>query len=102
MQISTRIGVVQVIGVLLIPMHRIHWVKFGAQAHWEARGHHVRHARFMSDDAEAVVLDLVQPLALPDGSFVVLIGRHGAMNPAGSVRCNIRPSNVRQRRLQLH
>jgi hypothetical protein len=46
MQISTRIGVVQVIGVLLIPMHRIHWVKFGAQAHWEARGHHVRHARF--------------------------------------------------------
>ena len=26
----------------------------------------------------------------PDGSFVVLMGRHGAMNPAGRVRCNMR------------
>jgi hypothetical protein len=27
---------------------------------------------------------------LPDGSCVVLIGRHGAMNPAGSVHCYIK------------
>ena len=27
---------------------------------------------------------------LPDGSLSVLLGRHGAMNPAGSVRCNIK------------
>jgi len=27
---------------------------------------------------------------LPDGSLSVLVGRHGAMNPAGRVRCNMR------------
>src|SRR5215813_11097842 len=27
---------------------------------------------------------------LPDGSLSVLVGRHGAMNPAGKVRCNMR------------
>src|SRR5262249_51422760 len=26
---------------------------------------------------------------LPEGSLSVLVGRHGAMNPAGTVRCNI-------------
>jgi hypothetical protein len=26
----------------------------------------------------------------PDGSCVVLVGKHGAMNPAGRVRCNMR------------
>jgi hypothetical protein len=31
------------------------------------------------------MLDLMQPW-LPDGSFGVLIGGHGAMNPAGKVR----------------
>src|SRR5262249_38411566 len=25
----------------------------------------------------------------PDGSLPVLVGRHGAMNPAGTVRCNM-------------
>jgi hypothetical protein len=25
----------------------------------------------------------------PDGSLSVLVGRHGAMNPAGKVRCNM-------------
>jgi len=28
---------------------------------------------------------------LPDGSFEVFVGRHGAMNPAGKVRCNMCP-----------
>src|SRR5262249_42010163 len=28
---------------------------------------------------------------LPEGSLSVLVGRHGAMNPAGRVRCNIMP-----------
>src|SRR5262245_58466752 len=28
---------------------------------------------------------------LPEGSLSVLVGRHGAMNPAGKVRCNIMP-----------
>ena len=28
---------------------------------------------------------------LPDGSVVVFVGRHGAMNPAGKVRCNTMP-----------
>jgi hypothetical protein len=27
---------------------------------------------------------------LPEGSVVVFVGRHGAMNPAGRVRCNMR------------
>src|SRR5262249_59337016 len=27
---------------------------------------------------------------LPDGSLSVLVGSHGAMNPAGRVRCNMR------------
>jgi hypothetical protein len=27
---------------------------------------------------------------LPEGSLSVLVGRHGAMNPAGRVRCNMR------------
>jgi len=26
---------------------------------------------------------------LPEGSLSVLVGRHGAMNPAGKVHCNI-------------
>src|SRR6266487_1533903 len=26
----------------------------------------------------------------PEGSLSVLVGRHGAMNPAGRVRCNMR------------
>ena len=26
----------------------------------------------------------------PEGSLSVLVGRHGAMNPAGKVRCNMR------------
>ena len=26
---------------------------------------------------------------LPDGSFEVFVGRHGAMNPAGKARCNM-------------
>src|SRR5262249_16842503 len=29
--------------------------------------------------------------SLPEGSLSVLVGRHGAMNPAGRVRCNIAP-----------
>src|SRR6516165_1603277 len=28
---------------------------------------------------------------LPEGSLSVLVGRHGAMNPAGRLRCNIMP-----------
>ena len=28
--------------------------------------------------------------APPDGSVSALVGRHGAMNPAGKVRCNMR------------
>ena len=28
---------------------------------------------------------------LPEGSLSVLVGRQGAMNPAGRVRCNIMP-----------
>jgi len=27
--------------------------------------------------------------SLPEGSLSVLVGRHGAMNPAGRVRCNM-------------
>jgi hypothetical protein len=27
--------------------------------------------------------------SLPEGSLLVLLGRHGAMNPAGRVRCNM-------------
>ena len=46
---------------------------------------HMR-ASLAGNDAEAIVLDLVQP---PEGSLSVLVGRHGAMNPAGSVRCNM-------------
>ena len=34
------------------------------------------------NDAEAVVW-------LPDGSLSVLVGRHGAMKPAGKIRCNM-------------
>jgi len=37
-------------------------------------------------DAEAVMLDLMQPLA---AGRSVLVGRHGVMNPAGKVRCNM-------------
>jgi hypothetical protein len=36
-----------------------------------------------SDNPKAVVLDLMQP------SESVLVARHGAMNPAGKVRCNM-------------
>jgi hypothetical protein len=35
-----------------------------------------------------IVLDLVQQ-SLQEGSLSVLVGRHGAMNPAGKVRCNM-------------
>jgi hypothetical protein len=48
---------------------------------------HLR-ASLAGNDAEAIVLDLVQPW-LSEGSLSVLVGRHGAMNPAGKVRCNI-------------
>src|SRR5262249_40656258 len=30
--------------------------------------------------------------SLPEGSLSVFVGRHGAMNPAGRVRCNIAPT----------
>ena len=40
------------------------------------------------NDAEAVVLDLMRQ-SLPEGSLSVLVGRHGAMKPAGRVRCNM-------------
>jgi hypothetical protein len=48
------------------------------------------HARpvLSSDNAKTVMLDLVQPLAAVR-NFVVLIRRHGAMNPAGRVRGNM-------------
>jgi hypothetical protein len=49
-----------------------------------------------SDDAEAVVLDLVQPLAARR-QCAVLIGRHGAMNPAGRVRFNMRADAMHSR-----
>ena len=40
-------------------------------------------ASLAGDDAEAVVLDFSHwP---PDGTVVVFVGRHGAMNPAGRV-----------------
>jgi hypothetical protein len=29
--------------------------------------------------------------SLPEGSLSVLVGRHGAMNPAGRIRCNMCP-----------
>jgi hypothetical protein len=32
-----------------------------------------------------------EPHSLPEGSLSVLVGRHGAMNPAGKGRCNIMP-----------
>jgi hypothetical protein len=34
--------------------------------------------------------------SLPDGSVVVFAGKHGAMNPAGKVRCNMRINELRQ------
>ena len=37
--------------------------------------------------AQAIAGGLVD---LPEGSLSVLVGRHGAMNPAGRVRCNMR------------
>jgi len=40
------------------------------------------------NDAEAVVLDLMRQ-SLPEGSLSVLVGRHGAIKPAGRVRCNM-------------
>jgi hypothetical protein len=39
------------------------------------------------NNPKAIVLDLVPP----DGNLSVFVGRHGAMNPAGRVRCNIMP-----------
>jgi hypothetical protein len=39
-------------------------------------------------NAKAVMLDLMHHW-LPDSSFEVFVGRHGAMNPAGRVRCNM-------------
>jgi hypothetical protein len=42
------------------------------------------------DNPEAIVLDLMQP-QVPGGNLSVFVGRHGAMNPAGRVRCNMRP-----------
>jgi len=40
------------------------------------------------DNPKAVVL-ISCTHWLPDGSLSVLVGRHGAMNPAGKVRCNM-------------
>jgi hypothetical protein len=40
------------------------------------------------NDVETVVLDLMQPW-LPEGNLSVFVGRHGAMNPAGRVGCNM-------------
>src|SRR5215469_6486192 len=40
------------------------------------------------NDAEAVVFNLMQPLAAR-WQFVSFCGRHGVMNPAGKVRCNM-------------
>ena len=48
---------------------------------------HLR-ALLAGNDAEAVVLDLMRQ-SLPEGSLSVLVGRHGAMKPAGRVRCNM-------------
>jgi hypothetical protein len=40
------------------------------------------------DNPEAIVLDFVQPL-VAGGQLVGPVGRHGAMNPAGKVRCRM-------------
>jgi hypothetical protein len=45
-------------------------------------------ASLAGNDAEAVMLDLCSHW-LPEGSLSVLVGRHGAMNPAGRARCNM-------------
>jgi hypothetical protein len=47
----------------------------------------------MGEDGRAVAAGCLISCShwLPDGSCVVLVGRHGAMNPAGRVRCNIMP-----------
>ena len=42
-------------------------------------------AALAGNDAKAVMLDLMQPLAA-GLSLSVLVGRHGAMNPAGRAR----------------
>jgi hypothetical protein len=52
---------------------------------------HLR-ASLAGNDAEAVMLDFVQPLAA-GRQLSVLVGTHGAMNPAGRVRIrNIMPT----------
>ena len=45
------------------------------------------HAQFLlsSDNAKAIVLDFVQAF-VPGRQFIGLVGRHGAMNPAGKER----------------
>ena len=43
------------------------------------------------NNPKAIVLDLVQPLAAGGQLVGFLVERHGAMNPAGKVRCNIMP-----------
>jgi hypothetical protein len=58
---------------------------------WAASGWHiVMHSWpvLPGNDPKAIVLDLVQPLAA-GWQFIVFVGRHGAMNPAGRVRCNM-------------
>jgi len=65
---------------------------------WEAAGEVITRtaleshplAVFAGNDAKAIVLDLVQPLAA-GCSVSVLVGRYGAMNPAGRVHCNVMP-----------
>ena len=41
------------------------------------------------DNPEAIVLDFMQPQVSPEGNLSVFAGRHGAMKPAGRVRCSI-------------
>jgi hypothetical protein len=50
---------------------------------------HLR-AVLAANDPKAVVL-ISCSHSLPEGSLSVLLGRHGAINPAGRVRCNIVP-----------
>jgi hypothetical protein len=41
------------------------------------------------DNPEAIVLDFVQPPVAGGQNLSVFVGRHGTMNPAGRVRCNM-------------
>jgi hypothetical protein len=46
--------------------------------------------RLRINNPKAIVLDLMRHRS-PEGSLSVLVGGHGAMNPAGKVRCDIIP-----------